>query len=95
MDSPETRPNKVACFIPLVGTDCPEACMGRLALQWAPENPYHPEGIMVQVCQNPDKAGNYPGATDYCGNGADVLTFYQTTPATDQQIQNEVENWSW
>lgn len=79
--------------MPLVGTDCPEACMGRLALQSAPVSQHYPEGIMVQVCRNPEKAGSYPDLTDYCGNGADVMTFYQTTPATIQQIEDVMNDW--
>lgn len=94
MYNSETNPNKKPCFIPLVGTDCPEYCLGRLALQHAPESPYHPDGIMVQVCQNPDKRGADADTADYCGDGANVMTFYQTTPATDEQIKEVMEDWS-
>ena len=92
MNSPD-NPKKEACFIPLVGMDCPQQCMGRLALQWVDDNPYHPEGIMVQVCQNPDRQGDSPDGAEYCGNGANVMTFYQTTPATDEQIKEVLEDW--
>ncbi len=89
------NPSKEPCFIPLLGFDCPENCIGRLALDWVNYDENHPEGVMVQVCQNPDKSGSAPQSVDYCGNGADVMTFYQTTPATKEQINQELEGWGW
>lgn len=52
------------------------------------------DGVMVQVCPNEDRSHLGIQFTDYCGNGADVMTYHQTTVPTLEQIEFDIaEGW--
>lgn len=70
-------------------SDCPEECPGAKS-KWLPDN-YSGEGYYVQLCPNPARAGHHIGAINYCGNGPDVLIFYQAEFPPDEEIYDNTD----
>jgi len=72
-------------------SDCPEECPGARS-KWLPNlGSGDGEGYYVQICPNPARAGNHPGGINYCGNGPDVLVFYQTEFPSDEEVYDNTD----
>ena len=80
--------SKRACFIPLVGHDCPEYCVGVLATRTF--DSASPDGAYVQVCPNPDRLKDGISGATYCGNGSDVVTIHRSTIPTEEEYLQAV-----
>lgn len=92
MNSPE-NPKKEVCFVAF-GKNCPEKCVGMLATMYIRESTHHPEGVVVEVCPNEDTLHYGTQMSDYCGNGADVMIYHQTTVPTLEKIESDIaEGW--
>lgn len=95
MNSAESQSKETCTINAMFNRECPVQCAGRLAMQWVDSSNSHPEGIYVEVCTNPQTLNNTPGTIDFCGNAPNLITFYQKTPATQQQINTVMYNWGW
>lgn len=86
-----SSPEKLTCFIPLIGSDCPDVCQGLLDSSFA-EDKNGGEGFLIQVCPNPERRSSINSETDYCGNGPDVIIMYRNTIPTAEEYEVAVKN---
>ncbi len=70
---------------------CPEECPGPQS-KWLPNSGGGGgEGYYVQLCTNPEKSEYSVGGVNFCGDGPDVLIFYQTEFPPDEEVYKNTD----